>query len=139
MLKRIRKEKFRKKILLYILFILLFFLGNAYSILKQDLTLSGTVTIPAQTTVSIPLEAKARVESLWFLGNRLYVTITNNTGEAIAGWTAIISTPNITGLQDIVTATDINSYCTLDTTNDIITIVMPEDAEYRKNSKWRKY
>lgn len=139
MLKRIRKEKFRKRILLYILFILLFFLGNAYSILKQDLNLSGTVTIPAQTTVSIPLEAKARVESWGFLGNRLYVTITNNTGEDIAGWTAIISTPNITNLQDIRTATDINSYCTLDTANHIITVVMPEDAQYRKNSKWREY
>lgn len=129
-MRRVRNKKLKKRILIYILFILLFFLGNAYSLLKQDLKLSGTVTVQASQTSTIPLSAEVKNVTYYIRGYRLNFSVTNNTGADIDGWTAIISAPGITSLLDIILATDINEYCTIDTENETITVVMPVGSTY---------
>lgn len=130
-MKRIRKEKFRKRILLYVLVIVLFFLGNAYSILRQDLKLSGTITlatndVPSEPT--IPLSATIVQVKQFKTGYKLNFSVTNNSGADVLGWTAVISTPNVTGLFNINGSNVINQYCTVDVQKGTITVKMPADV-----------
>lgn len=130
-LKRVRKEKFGKRILLYVLVIVLFFLGNAYSILRQDLKLSGTITIPAKEVPpepTIPLSATVIQVKQFKEGYKLDFSVTNNSGADVSGWTAIISVPNVTDLFNINGGNVINDYCTVDVQKGTITVKMPADV-----------
>ena len=78
-MKNIRKLRSRRKILIFICVIVMFFLGTAYSALSQNLTLEGTITIPKQDSSFTATITKNTIFS-FFWRSTYDIKITNNGG-----------------------------------------------------------
>lgn len=73
------------RILLKICVIVMLFLGTSYSLLSQNLTLTGSVTIPAKEIVTLDGNATYTNGTL---GGYIIITITNNNSFDVSSWTA---------------------------------------------------
>ena len=124
-MKNIRKLRSRRKILIFICVIVMFFLGTAYSALSQNLTLEGTITIPKKDSSFTATITKNTIFS-FFWRSTYDIKITNNGTTDINSWFAVISVSNLTSESEVSAQTFIsnglNSYSVnLEQKNIVIT------------------
>lgn len=119
-----RKKLNSNKILLKICVIIMLFLGTGYSLLSQDLSISGSVTIPAKenTTLDGTVKYSSGVFSRYIL-----ITITNNNSFEVSSWSAEIYISTLSSESELSSNTLLAlingataltpSECTIDLTN----------------------
>lgn len=97
-MRRIRRKTFKKRILLYVFFIVLFFLGTSYSLLSQNLTFSGTILLPESDTIKLDVKLYdiETINMIFLKRYALRVDITNNSPIDVTNWKLVIDTSGTT-------------------------------------------
>lgn len=84
-----------KKFLIYLCAIMMFFLGTSYSLLSQNLNLSGTLTVEPGEESYTDVSLTASVDSTNYewatsVGKTITLTINNENDYEVKNWTAVI-------------------------------------------------
>lgn len=92
-----KRRRLNKVTLIIAFSIALLFLGIAYSILKQELEITGKATITKQDQEVEDYIVTYEIKNKWFANGKYYYDITvhlkNNTKEMLEGWEILMNAP----------------------------------------------